>query len=77
MMSKLDAGFSSSGGGVFICCRNHMLAVVIFSQDRVSSSKTVRPATPRVARCMGHVEITWSAVVQFDEGARPHLCIDE
>ena len=37
----------------------------------------------RGARCMGHVEITWSTVwsvaphSQFGEGARPHLCMNE
>ena len=35
------------------------------------------------ARCMGHVVSTWSAVCseaphsQFNEGTRPHLCMDE
>ena len=41
---------------------DQMLAVVVLTQHRVSSSKTVRPATPPGARCMEHVEITWSAV---------------
>ena len=60
-----------------------MLVVVVLSQHRVSSSKTVRRATSRGARCMGHAEITWSTVClvaphsQFDEGARPHLYIDQ
>ena len=53
------------------------------SQPLVSLSKTVRPIIPRGARCLGHVEIMWSAVCslaphsQFAEKARPHLCMDE
>ena len=64
-------------------CQNQMLAVVLLSQHRVSSSKTVRPRVPCGARCIGHAVSTWSAVCseaphsQFGEGARPHLCIDE
>ena len=64
-------------------CLNQMLAVMLLSQHRVSSSKTVRPRAPCGARCIGHAIRTWSAVCseaphsQFGEGARPHLCIDE
>ena len=64
-------------------CLNQMLAVVLLSQHRVSSSKTVRPRAPCGARCIGHAVSTWSAVCseaphsQFGEGARPHLCMDE
>ena len=64
-------------------CLNQMLAVMSLSQDRVSSSKTVRPRAPCGARCIGHAVSTWSAVCseaphsQFGEGARPHLCMDE
>ena len=60
-----------------------MLAVVLLSQHRVSSSKTVRPRAPCGARCIGHAVSTWSAVCseaphsQFGEGARPHSCTDE
>ena len=60
-----------------------MLAVVLFSQHRVSSSKTVRPRAPCGAQCMGHAVSTWSAVCleaphsQFGEEARPHLCMDK
>ena len=60
-------------------CLNQMLAVVLLSQHRVSSSKTVRPRAPCDARCIGHAVSTWSAVCseaphsQFGEGARPHL----
>ena len=60
-----------------------MLAVVLLSQHRVSSSKTVRPRAPCGARCIGHAVSTWSAVCseaphsQFGEGARSHLCMDE
>ena len=62
---------------------NQMLAVVLLSQHRVSSSKTVRPRAPCGARCIGHAVRTWSVVCseaphsQFGEGARPHLCMDE
>ena len=64
-------------------CLNQMLAMVLLSQHRVSSSKTVRPRVPCVTRCIGHAVRTWSAVCseaphsQFGEGARPHLCMDE
>ena len=64
-------------------CLDQMQAVVLLSQHRVSSSKTVRPRTPRGARCIGHAVSTWSAVCsetphsQFGEGARPHFCMDE
>ena len=64
-------------------CQDQMLAVMLLSQHRVSSSKTVRPRAPCGARCMGHIVSTWSAVCsevphsQFGEGARPHLCMDE
>ena len=60
-----------------------MLAVVLLSQHRVSSFKTVRPHAPCGARCIGHAIRIWSAVfseaphLQFGEGARPHLCIHE
>ena len=56
---------------------------MFLSQHRVSSSKNVRPRAPCDARCIGHAVITWSAVcseapnLQFSEGARPHLCMDE
>ena len=62
---------------------DRMLAVMLLSQHRVSSSKTVRPRAPCGARCIGHTVSTWSAVCseaphwQFGEGARPHLCMDE
>ena len=57
--------------------------MVSLSQHRVSSSKIVRPRAPCGARCIGHAVITWSAAcseaphLQFGEGARPHLCMDE
>ena len=60
-----------------------MLVVMSLSQHRVSSSKTVRPCAPCGARCIGNAVSTWSAVcsesphLQFGEGARPHLCMDE
>ena len=64
-------------------CLNQMLAVVLLSQHRVSSSKTVKPRAPCGARCIGHAVSTWSAVCseatpsQFGEGTRPHLCMDK
>ena len=64
-------------------CLNQMLVVVLLSQHRVSSSKTVRPRAPCGARCIGHAVSTWSVVFskaphsQFGEGARPHLCMDK
>ena len=60
-----------------------MLAVVLLSMHRVSSSKTVRPRAPCGARCIGHAVRTWSAVCseaphsQFGEKAGPYLCMDE
>ena len=64
-------------------CLNQMLAVVLLSQHRVLSSKTVRPCAACDARYIGYAVRTWSAVCseaphsQFDEGERPHLCMDE
>ena len=64
-------------------CLNQMLAVILLSQHRVSSSKTIRPHAPCGARCIGHTVSTWSVVcsevphLQFGKGARPHLCMDE
>ena len=64
-------------------CLDQMVAVVLLSQHRVSSSKTVRPRAPCGVRCIGHTVRTWSAVCseaphsQFGEEARPHLCMDE
>ena len=61
-----------------LCCLNQMLAVMLLSQHRVSSSKTVRPRAPCDARCIEHAVSTWSALCseaphsQFGEGARPH-----
>ena len=43
-------------------CVNQVLAVMLLSQHRVSSSKTVRPRAPCGARCIGHAVSTWSAV---------------
>ena len=64
-------------------CLNQMLAVMLLSQHRVSSSKTVIPCAPCGAQCIGHAVRTWSAVCseaphsQFGEGARLHLRMDE
>ena len=64
-------------------CLNQILAVVLLSQHRVLSSKTVRPRSPCDARCIGHAVSTWSAVCseaphsQFGEGTTPHLCMVE
>ena len=58
-------------------CLNQMLAVVLLSQHRISSSKTVRPRAPCNARCIEHGVSTWSTVCseaphsQFGEGADP------
>ena len=58
-------------------CLNQMLAVMLLSQHRVSSSKTVRPRAPCGARCIEHAIRTWSAIcseaphLQFGVGARP------
>ena len=60
-----------------------MLAVMVISQHRVSTSKTVSPRIPVGARCTGHVRMMCSAVCsaaphsQFDVGARPHLCMND
>ena len=60
-----------------------MLAVMVLSQHRVSTSKTVSPRIPAGARCTGHVGMMCSAVCstaphsQFDVGARPHLCMKD
>ena len=35
-------------------CLNQMLVVMLLSQHRVSSSKTVKPRAPCGARCIGH-----------------------
>ena len=60
-----------------------MLEVLLLSQHRVSSSKTVRPRAPCGVRCTWHAVSTWSSVCseaphsQFGKGARPHLCMNE
>ena len=60
-----------------------MLAVMFLNQHRISSSKTVRSHAPCCAQYMRHAVRTWSAVcseaphLQFSEGTRPHLCLDE
>ena len=62
---------------------DQMFAVMLISQHRVSSFKTVKPRAPCGTRCIGHAIRTWSLVfsgtphLQFGEGARPHLCMDE
>ena len=43
-------------------CPDQMLAVMVLSQHRVLSSKTVRPRAPCGARCIEHAVSTWSAV---------------
>ena len=86
--SRSDTNRTGAGGLSFyyprlLHCLNQMLAVVLLSQHRVSSSKTVRPRAPCGARCIRHAVRTWSAVCseaphsQFGEVARPHLCMDE
>ena len=64
-------------------CLNQMLAVVLLSQHRVLSSKTIRPRAPCGVRCIEHAVSIWSVVCseaphsKFGEGARPHLCMDK
>ena len=45
-------------------CLNQMLAMVLLSQHRVSSFKTVRPRAPCSARCIGHAVRTWLLFAQ-------------
>ena len=62
-------------------CLNQMLAVVLLSQYRASSSKTIRPCAACGAQCIGHAVSTQSVICseaphsQFDEGAAHHLCM--
>ena len=88
IQSLSDTSRTGAEGLSFYCprllhCLDQILAVMLLSQHRVSSSKTVRPRSPCGARCIRHAVSTWSAVCskaphsQFDEGARPHLCMDE
>ena len=86
--SRPDANRTGAEGLSFyyprlLHCPDQMLAMMSLSQHRVSSSKTVRPRAPCGAQCIGHAVSTWSAVcsevphLQFGEGVRPHLCMDE
>ena len=74
--------FLFQNDGLLLLIEGKTLTVMVLSQHRVSSSKTVRPVTPLGARCMEHVGITWSAVCsvaphsQFGEGARSQLYVD-
>ena len=88
ILSRSDTNRTGAEGLSFyytrlLHCLNQMLAVMLLSQHRVSSSKTVRPRAPCGARCIGHAVSTWFAVCseaphsQFGEGARPLLCMDE
>ena len=43
-------------------CLNQILAVVLLSQHRVLSSKTIRPRAPCGARCIEHAVSTWSTI---------------
>ena len=52
--------------------RNQMLAVMVLSQHRVSTSKTVSPRIPVGARYTGHVRIMCSAICS----AAPHSQFD-
>ena len=64
-------------------CLDQMLALLLLSQHQVLSSKIVRPRAPCGPRYMEHAIKPWSEVcseaphLQFGEGARPHLCMDE
>ena len=84
--SRLDTNRTGAEGLSFyyprlLHCLNQMLAVMLSSQHRVSSSKTVRPRAPCGARCIGHAVSTWSAVCseaphsQFGERTKPRLCM--
>ena len=59
-------------------CPDQILAEMLLSRYRVSSSKNVRSRAPCCAQCMGNAIRTWTAVCsavpysQFNEGARPH-----
>ena len=86
--SRSDANWTGAEGLFFyylrlLYCLDQILAVMLLSQHQVSSSKPVRPPAPYSAQCMGHAIRTWSVVcsdmshLQFGEGARPHLCMDE
>ena len=44
--------------------QDQMLAVMLLSQHRVSSSKTVRPRSPCGARCIGHLLVHGLRFVQ-------------
>ena len=72
-MLKTEPSSSSFGRVPYF----QMLAVMVLSQHRVSTSKTVSPRIPVGARCTGHVRMMCSAVCsaaphsQFDVGARP------
>ena len=62
---------------------DQMLAEMVLSQYRVSSSNNASPRIPLGARCREQSRIMWAAVCssaphsQFDVGARPHLCMDD
>ena len=86
--SRSDTNRTGAEGSSFyyprlLHCLNQMLTVVLLSQHRVSSSKTVRPHATCGVRCIGHAVSTWFAVCseaphsQFGKGARPHLCMDK
>ena len=68
---------------MLLYCLYQMLAVMVLSQHRVSSSKTVISCAPCGARRMGHAVRTWSSVcsitphLQSRKGARPHLGMDK
>ena len=62
---------------------DQMLAVMVLSQHRVLSFKTVRPCTPCGVRCMGHAirtssnNFSMAPLSQFGEAARPYLRMDD
>ena len=64
-------------------CLGQTLTTRVLSQHFVSSSKTIKSGISWGARCVRHCEMTWSAVCsvaphsQFENGARPHLYLDE
>ena len=78
-LSFLPSFFLSFGKDPYF----HMLTVMVLSQHRLSTSKTVSPRIPVGARCTRHVRMMCSAVCsaaphsQFNVGARPHLCMND
>ena len=56
-------------------CTDQMLAVMLLSQHRLSSSKAVRPYAPCSARCMGHAIRPYG--LQFVQRRRTRILVKE